>query len=257
MNGALDRYPDEPQGEHADARMERASLGERWWWGGTHVGLAAGLTMAFFTWGLAVSLAAAFAFAILSWIVVMTLDETDRVWPPSHVGACFISGCSAVAVLSGLYVLHWTAAVLLIATLLTSPRLWRSLGVVPARRVRGMRMSRQPAGPGPSDPSPSIPGLRNLFDATVDAALAPQTFSPTTLDDDQLCLAWRSSFVHLQAARSAGEFVRLVERRRELLDELSRRHHAGVSRWLASGARAASNPRRFLDPASLPPGQHP
>lgn len=67
-----------------------------------------------------------------------------------------------------------------------------------------------------------------------------------TMDDDALCRAWRSSFTALQEVRDAAGRAELAERRAGYLAELSRRHPAGVERWLASGARAAGDPRPFL-----------
>ena len=70
------------------------------------------------------------------------------------------------------------------------------------------------------------------------------------LDDSALCLAWRQSFVSLTATRDTRSALELTELREHYLDELTRRHPAEVSRWLASGARAASNPMRFLEGSS-------
>jgi len=51
--------------------------------------------------------------------------------------------------------------------------------------------------------------------------------------------------------------LRLVETRAELLDELAHRHPEGFTRWLNSGARAASDPARFVSgPHGNPPAPH-
>jgi hypothetical protein len=68
-----------------------------------------------------------------------------------------------------------------------------------------------------------------------------------TLDDEALCQAWRRSFVHLTACRLPSRRLELVSLRQAYLDELGRRHPAAVDSWLASGARAASNPMPFLE----------
>jgi hypothetical protein len=67
------------------------------------------------------------------------------------------------------------------------------------------------------------------------------------LDDAELCLAWRRSFVLLNEAASPREKMVVVSLRQRYLDELQRRSPSGVSRWLESGARASGNPLPFLD----------
>ena len=66
------------------------------------------------------------------------------------------------------------------------------------------------------------------------------------LSDDALCLAWRASFSALEKAKSPAERSRIIETRRAFLDELERRNPPGVAAWLASGARAAGDPSRFV-----------
>jgi hypothetical protein len=73
---------------------------------------------------------------------------------------------------------------------------------------------------------------------------APDLASMSTTD---LVLAWRRSYAQLMRDRSAQQLAALAARRQQLLDELERRDSAGVERWLRSGARAASDPSRFLD----------
>ncbi|WP_433169191.1 hypothetical protein [Kribbella sp. CA-247076] len=62
----------------------------------------------------------------------------------------------------------------------------------------------------------------------------------------ELCLAWRRSYVELQHTRTAEAMAGVAEVRRELLDELERRNPSGFDQWLASGARAPSDPARYL-----------
>lgn len=67
------------------------------------------------------------------------------------------------------------------------------------------------------------------------------------LDLAELCRVWRASYPSLEAARA--DPVRLsaaIEQRRACLDELQRRDPVGFARWMASGARAASDPAKFL-----------
>ncbi|HET9830040.1 MAG TPA: hypothetical protein VFQ11_16230 [Nocardioidaceae bacterium] len=66
------------------------------------------------------------------------------------------------------------------------------------------------------------------------------------LSDQELCRAWRHSFVTLQDCRSAPERARVVAQRQVYLDEMERRSPSGLRAWLESGARAAGGPERFL-----------
>lgn len=70
--------------------------------------------------------------------------------------------------------------------------------------------------------------------------------APQLLNDDELCLAWRASFSALQKASSRSEQLSVVEARREYIDEFERRNRPGLAAWLASGARAAGDPSRFV-----------
>jgi len=81
--------------------------------------------------------------------------------------------------------------------------------------------------------------------------LPPQLASPppllcASLSDGELCWRWRTSFGALQHTVSPDQRLRLVETRAALLDELAHRHPEGFTRWLNSGARAASDPARFV-----------
>lgn len=107
----------------------------------------------------------------------------------------------------------------------------------PAVRWYRSRLSRR-AGAGSA-------GLK----AAETTPAAPRNFpAPGTLTTDQLCLAWRTSFTALQKTRDVAEQARLAQCRRDLLDELECRDPAGFARWFADGARAASNPGRYVTP---------
>jgi hypothetical protein len=68
---------------------------------------------------------------------------------------------------------------------------------------------------------------------------------PTGLSIDELCRAWRLSYLVLQNA-CAAEAERTVQLRCRYLDELARRHPKGFRRWLDDGARAAGDPSRYV-----------
>jgi len=67
-----------------------------------------------------------------------------------------------------------------------------------------------------------------------------------SLSDRDLCQAWRASFSALQEASSPSQRLGIVEARQGFLDEFERRNPEGLMAWLASGARAAANPSRFV-----------
>ena len=73
------------------------------------------------------------------------------------------------------------------------------------------------------------------------------------LTDDELCLAWRRSFLGLERARTTIALQDVVRLRQAYLDELARRHPSGVQAWFDSGARAAGGPDRYLHPRSPHP----
>lgn len=83
----------------------------------------------------------------------------------------------------------------------------------------------------------------------VDRPLLPT--DPTTMGLDELCRAWRVSYLLLQKARGPDELEQAARLRRQYLDELARRHPEGFRRWLDDGARASGDPSRYIRP------QHP
>ncbi|MBW0111049.1 hypothetical protein I4I84_20235 [Pseudonocardia sp. KRD-182] len=81
----------------------------------------------------------------------------------------------------------------------------------------------------------------------VDAGPAP---APAVLTTAQLRLAWqRSYFALLEGPPGPGQ-REIVRFREALLDEFERRDRDGFTRWLETGARAGSDPGRYLAPES-------
>ncbi|MBF4476523.1 hypothetical protein [Rhodococcus rhodochrous] len=77
------------------------------------------------------------------------------------------------------------------------------------------------------------------------------------MSDEALCLGWRTSFVALQRTSSVTGKLRLAWMRQLYLDEMERRHPQGFANWFDSGARAGSDPSKFLTPRQPPPAaQH-
>lgn len=111
------------------------------------------------------------------------------------------------------------------------------LGVISPPVLRRL-VPRKPA-PARSAPTPTSPAAPNQ------PAPAPRY---TSLSDAELCWRWRTSFNALLHTTSVAERLRLIETRSALLDELARRDPEGFGRWISSGARAASDPARFLTP---------
>jgi hypothetical protein len=67
-----------------------------------------------------------------------------------------------------------------------------------------------------------------------------------TLSIDELCLAWRRSYLQLQRATDEHARQQVIRTRQAYLDELEQRDRSGFARWLQDGARAGSDPRRYL-----------
>jgi hypothetical protein len=183
-------------------------------------------------------------------ILLAAHREQEPLLPISDAWRAIEAGIAGLAILGALAVLHWVGAAVVAILLLTAPQVWRWAGGVRARRPRWTPLSRHEsvelAATGLRETAPAQRTRTRTVTAT-DEAVADDHFDASAMDDDALCLAWRTSFVHLQAATTPLARARLVHRRQLVLDELTHRHEAGVARWLASGARAASNPRRFLD----------
>lgn len=84
--------------------------------------------------------------------------------------------------------------------------------------------------------------------ALDDEPLAPvrRPVPVTDLTTPELVRAWRMSYNSLFSAESTAALSAVVAQRQEYLEELERRDPAGLRRWLASGARAAGDPTRYL-----------
>jgi hypothetical protein len=112
----------------------------------------------------------------------------------------------------------------LLAKLVDAPR-----PLSPARRV-GV----QPAGE--VDRQVRLPALE----------LEESFVVPDVMTDEDLCQAWRSSYVALSRATTVSSQLRVVQMRALYLDELERRAGPALQAWFHSGARAAGDPTRSL-----------
>lgn len=190
--------------------------------------------------------AAACAVVLLALFAPAPPHTTPLAWRLGRIGTrAGLSGAAVVA-LGGLSaVLPALALPLVLAAVVSHPACvdqvtrWRSAGTQaqPTRPLvmdgpRPVEADRVAAGatwPGPA-------GCR----LDIDAGAAEQ------LTDQELCLQWRHSFLTLQSAPCAQDLGRVVVQRQILLDEMERRSPLALQAWLASGARAAGGPERFL-----------
>jgi hypothetical protein len=102
----------------------------------------------------------------------------------------------------------------------------------------------------PAAAHPSRSELRAVASWSAEVTLTREgwmTQSPADMDSATLCLAWRRSYLALDRPLSLLSRSLVVKRRQELLDELESRNPAGFAAWLDSGARAAGDPRRYID----------
>jgi hypothetical protein len=87
-----------------------------------------------------------------------------------------------------------------------------------------------------------------------DATVPPPVVAPRTvtcppaagLTTAELCQAWRASFTALDVVVDPAQRAQVVQRRQEYLDALESRDPRGFARWIGLGARAASDPGRYL-----------
>lgn len=104
----------------------------------------------------------------------------------------------------------------------------------------GAPVTKPPAGPRAEVmPDPPLPVVHDV------AAVARNL---RDLTDEELCLAWRRSFVQMQNYLSAGQRIAMADVRCAYLDELERRQPDAFAAWIESGPRAAGDPGKFFTP---------
>lgn len=145
----------------------------------------------------------------------------------------FLGGTAAIAVVGLVALLGAWALAVLVLVAGSSPYVLR----VCRRRLR---LTRSSAPPGGDQAGGEIP---IQFD-TESTLTAPA--EPRSMNDTDLCRAWQTSFIALQRAPSLSHQLGVIEARQNYLDELERRNPQGLTAWLASGARAAGDPSRFV-----------
>jgi len=104
------------------------------------------------------------------------------------------------------------------------------------------------------------PHARTSTSTTVNPLPPPAPSVPMdcqVFTDAELCWRWRTSFAVLQYTLAPAERLHIVQTRSALLEELARRNPEGFTRWLGSGARAASDPTRYFTGAHQQPPHEP
>jgi len=131
---------------------------------------------------------------------------------------------AAWLVITGIVMVLGPVGAIAIAIVLAAalPWLWRRLGT-------------------PLREPPTTVGRRNDPMCAIGPAVGPEQL--TTL---QLCVAWQHSYFALLDFPTGPAYWEVVRVRECLLDELERRDPAGFARWLETGARAGSDPGRYL-----------
>lgn len=224
---------------------------DRLWTGCAALAGAASLVAAYRGYALPVLLVMFLVTGLFAALTVLPFLPTDSAWTRPLVRVGLVGGLLVWLLMGASRLAGGPGAVVVLVLAVSCPALapayrWvaTTLGWSRRPRRRAVRTPRsvQPADPGAplEGPGPAGPG----HDGAV--IEGPPLDVPDLMTDEDLCSAWRSSFVALQRATSVESRLRVVTVRALYLDELERRAGRAVQAWLESGARAASDPSRFL-----------
>jgi hypothetical protein len=195
--------------------------------------VALGLYASVQAWGAMPALATFLSAATLGGVChlsVSSLATPDTVaWRHITVGALVV-GALTLAV-CGLVAMAGSGAMWVMVLLGLTWSGWPRL----VRRLR-------PARSSPRTTEPDQPALPEPVAETGQTSLE----IPDRIEDADLCLAWRSSFVALQRATTVESRLRIVLVRALYLDELERSNPAAFVDWLSASPRAATSPRASL-----------
>jgi hypothetical protein len=195
--------------------------------------IALGLFGSVAAWGPMPALAAFLSAATLGGVChlsIASLATPDTVaWRHIAVGALLVGALTLA--LGGLLAISGSGAVWVVVLLGVTWSGWPAQ----LRRLR-------PARSSPRTPKPDRPALPNPVTEAGHAALE----IPDRLEDADLCLAWRSSFVAMQRATTLDSRLRIVLIRALYLDEMERSNPAAFVDWLSASPRAATSPRASL-----------
>jgi hypothetical protein len=175
-------------------------------------------------------------------VLVLTLSVTVLVLTEATLGPVRVVALATSATLwivgaTGLVtVLAWAGLLALLGVVASSTTARTLVPRVLRRRTTGARADRTPAWTPPWSPSPA---------PSVAAPVLPGP-DVVVLDDEELCRAWRQSYVRLRGAASTATRLAIVRRRQEYLDELQLRHGEAFARWLATTTCASSDPLPYI-----------
>ena len=148
-------------------------------------------------------------------------------------------GAGAVTVvILGLVQLIGVAAIAVVVLLVVSAPAVRA-AVAP-------RLVKRPHTDVPHRPAPAMVELPGERHDPVRLQLDEAFVIPDVMTDEDLCQAWRSSYVALGHTTTVSSRLRVVQMRALYLDELERRAGPALEAWFRSGARAAGDPTRSL-----------
>lgn len=210
-----------------------------WWTASAVVGLTGTLACIFFvpigSWTLPTAMAGGAGYWVASLLAgrgqPTPMRTRLRAMAFGVVGGLTVTGVAGVAGAS--------AAILPLLLLATSPmarRLW-----VRAQPSPSLRRPPDPRSGGQRGRT-----ARTRAPGTVRQASPIEVMDLSAMSNAQLCRAWRTSFSALQRSEYADEREQLAAARASYLDELEHRDPEGFARWIADGARAASDPERYL-----------
>lgn len=150
---------------------------------------------------------------------------------------------AALVMLGGLAMLGFVASLGLATTIALAALL--AAGSPPAlehhqnARQQPPQQKQQKQQKSLSPPQPAAPCPDAATEGTGQVA-------PQEMTLHELCRAWRSSYPRLQQTSSIEGRAQLVDARQQYLDEMERRDPVAFGLWLQAGARAASDPSKYL-----------
>ena len=204
-------------------------------------------------WGLTLALCA--VVGVLSWSFaapLMSGTGTEGLWRSCLAGARI--GVSVTAAVGLIAISAGLAALVVLTFTVTHPAVRRTVSRMLTGKGVGSGKSTTSGHPG----SPTAAGAVHTYASSSRAATWARA-DAEGLTDEELCLAWRQSFLALDSTIDAATRAGLAAARGRYLDELTRRHPREMDAWLTSGARAAGNPLPYLSshrrqPPPGPPG---
>ena len=231
----------------------------RWWRGFWSAAMVLAVAVAVLEWSLVRVLLFLGLLVAVCWLVTYLLPARIIAGLGSPPGPRSLPLASTVA-LTILMVLSFStispalALLVMLTAVVTSPAVVRrAIGSMRRTRPPGVAAAKDGIEWGEGDRSvrlaPAVGAAHgDHADDEEDGLTTAEVLGPLSgLDDRQLCRVWRESFWALRTAAPPGTLLCLVALREACLDELERRHAAGVHAWLDSGARASSGPEKYLE----------